>query len=68
MSFFNICWEGTKLVVACCMIVSANVLYVSICKNIKILTSYFFVNLFALSFTQDMHYSLFDIIFQFLSV
>jgi len=58
MSFFNICREGTELVVACCMIVSANVLYVSISKNIKILTLYFFVNLFALSFTQEFHYFL----------
>jgi hypothetical protein len=50
------------------MIVSANVLYVFISENIKIVALYFFVNLFALSFTQDIHYFPFDIIIQFLSV
>lgn len=68
MSFFNICWEGKQLVGACFVIVSANVSYFFISEYIKILSLYFSVNRFALSFTQHVHYFPFDIVIQFLSV
>ena len=50
------------------MIVSANVSYFFISEYIKIMSLYFSVNRFALSFTQHVHYFPFDIVIQFLSV